>query len=108
MSSVIIITKTQGGLLIPARPVPEPDGMHWTCGVCGVICARVSFGIMNGLYRCQCGGTVEITVDGRVVYIAAHKVPNPPEEPTTVAEQQQKNDEEFMKSCGISSQEDDR
>lgn len=63
MTSVIIVAK-RNALILPCLPHPEADGFSWHCPACSGIVARVSFGIMNGVWRCRCGAEIEMCVDG--------------------------------------------
>lgn len=62
-TSVIIVAKREG-LILPCFPRVEPDGYSWTCPACPTIVARISYGLMNGLWRCECGAEIEVCVDG--------------------------------------------
>lgn len=78
-------------LLAPCHPYQEADGWVWRCAWCEEIICRVSFGVMNGNYRCPCGAELEISVDGHLVDLDRHKM--------GACNQ---SDEDFLKLCGIS------
>lgn len=67
-TSVMIVAKREG-LILPCFPRVEPDGYSWTCPACPTIVARVSYGLMNGLWRCECGAEIEVCVGGKVIDI---------------------------------------
>lgn len=132
MTSVIVVSK-RNGVLLPCRPHQQADGFVWFCGACvtSPIC-RVSFGVMNGLWRCQCGAEIEVCVDGEMVDLAALAVPSPddirramdgslassagtwnnlkrapqPSPPDNVVPFPKKTDNEFLQGCGIALDED--
>ena len=105
MSSIIVCIKRPDGLLLPCMPRTEPDGCCWTCPACGEVCCRVSFGVMNGFWRCRCEGMLEVMVDGALVDITHHILDQPPTaqaQPAPVM-----RDDEFLKGCGITVAEDE-
>lgn len=60
----------RNGILVACRPHPAPDGATWQCPTCGFHpLLRASFGVMSGLWRCQCGAEVELLIDGKPVAI---------------------------------------
>lgn len=75
----------------------------WECGNCSEICCRVSFGVMNGFWRCRCGLETEVTVDGKIVDLKQFNTA--PREWFAPAEPQpQSSDEKFLQMCGIAAE----
>ncbi len=109
----------RNGILVACRAHPAPDGATWQCPTCGFHpLLRASFGVMSGLWRCQCGAEVELLVDGKPVAIeeVAELIPAPAD--VVPAEQQnvpakpkrkrtrKLKDADFLRECGIANLEE--
>jgi hypothetical protein len=102
MSAILVCMKMPSGLLLPCVPFPEPDGCKWTCSGCGEICCRVSFGVMNGFWRCRCEGELEVIVDGSLVDLGQFHFEQPPVTQPEPEPEPITSDDDFLKGCGIS------
>lgn len=120
MKAVTVLIK-RNGLIFPCMPHPAPDGATWQCGCCGAHpILRASFGLMSGVWRCVCGGELELIVDGVVVPIeevaeventafpidaTAAPAANVPAKPKRKRHRKLK-DEDFLRECGIADPEE--
>lgn len=80
MPHQVAIFVKRSGVLIACKAHQAPDGATWQCGACGFHpLLRASFGVMSGLWRCDCGAEVELFVDGKAVAIeeVAQVIPAP-------------------------------
>jgi hypothetical protein len=107
----MVCVRTGSGVLLPCAAAPEPDGALWCCALCGQACIRCSFGVMQGLWRCQCGAEIQFLVDGRWIDprqieplepIAADKRKTAEaEKPKRTRKKRIKSDKDFLTQCGI-------
>jgi len=109
MTEVNVFVK-RNGVFVACRVFPSPDGCTWQCGACGLHpLLRASFGVMSGLWRCQCGAETALFVDGKPVAIeeVAHLMPaNAPPQENVAAKPKRKRvrklkDQDFLRECGI-------
>lgn len=115
MTSVLLVAK-RNGVIAPCRSCPQPDGMVWQCGFCSVVCTRVSFGIINGLWRCNCGAEIELFIDDKLVNlqklslddtafgVSLEALTTRTEKPANVLEFPDRvtdKDKEFLEGCNI-------
>lgn len=125
MPHMISVFVKRNGILVACRTFPAPDGATWQCGTCGFHpILRASYGVMSGLWRCECGAEVELLVDGKPVAIeevaevlpgpadiepqvSQHQVPqqNVPAKPKR-KRQRKLTDEDFLRECGIANPEE--
>ena len=119
MSHVMVMIRTEAGILMPCEASPQPDGAAWACAVCGELCIRVSFGVMQGLWRCRCGVDVQLLVDGRFIDpreiqplepvskmapirpITQEELESDMPKPKRVRKKRIKSDKDFLSQCGI-------
>lgn len=59
----IAVFVKNNGILAPCRVSPQPDGAVWVCP-CGVFVIRATYGVLSGMWRCQCGREIEVIVNG--------------------------------------------
>jgi hypothetical protein len=107
VTSVMVFVQ-RSGVLVACRAFPEPDGYHWNCPLCDQTVMRASFGVLNGLTRCTCGADTELIVDGRTIEISALNVLE--QQPVQESAPQPRgvvNDEDFLRECGIATQEEE-
>lgn len=105
MNQLAVFVK-RSGVLVACRAYPAPDGCVWECSACGLVpLLRASFGVMSGMFRCQCGAEVELFVDGEIVKLEEVGVKP---FPSAVSELKPKrtrrrkmSDEDFLRECGI-------
>lgn len=99
-----------GGEPIPCMAHLERDGASWKCGICGETCTRLSFGVINGFWRCCCGGELVICVNGEVADLSKYAFDDEGNRRMVDSMGRSKfasfvaegSDEDFMKACGIS------
>lgn len=98
MKQVAVFLRRDAGVLLPCPVCPTPDGACWRCGLCRAIVIRVAFGVMNGLWRCQCGAEVALFVDGEEIDIEGMHSELPE---VQHGEAKELNDSDFLRELGI-------
>jgi hypothetical protein len=125
MNAIAVFVK-KSGVLVPCKAYPEPDGAVWRCAICDLAIVRASFGVLNGMWRCQCGCEVEVVMDGCPVDLEAAATTihdrdivgtvgdeppqnlelNAPEKPKR-KRARKLTDEDFLRECGIAIKEEE-
>jgi hypothetical protein len=100
MKSVAVFIK-RNGVLIPCPVRPTPDGCVWRCVNCHEHVIRASFGVLSGLWRCQCGCEVELLVDGQAIDLEELNALQPQYQTEEDGGTKPVNDSDFLRELGI-------